>query len=193
MSFVLQRDEHHVYRVDGRVVPGVSKIIEPLRSWEGVPADVLDRAAALGTAVHLATYYDDRGTLDEASLAPEVAGYLEGWRRFRREKKPTLIHREKFVYNPALRYAGQLDAEMILDGELTIGDLKSGVKHRVHGVQIAGYALARKEEEGWTHFPRRVAIHLSPDGHYELEPYTRSSDYPTFISMLNLTHWRAAA
>jgi hypothetical protein len=187
-------EETHTYRLGGRVLPGVTRIIEPLRSWEGVPLDVLERKSALGTAVHMATHFHDKGTLDESSLTDEVRGYLEGWRRFLRENagRVKLQHRELKVCHRALGFAGTLDVEMLYDGDLEISDLKSGMKHRVHGVQVAGYALARMHEQGWTNYPKRSAIYLFPDGRYERVPYTKASDYPTFLSMLNLTNWRSA-
>jgi hypothetical protein len=184
-------EDTHTYSVDGRVVPGVTRVLEPLCSWEHVPPDVLERKGQLGTAVHLATHFDDKGTLDEASLSDEVLGYVEAWRRFRREKRPTILLSERKVFHESPAFAGTLDREMALEGELTIGDIKSGVKHRVHGVQLAAYALARKHEAGWATFPRRLGIYLAPDGRYELELYTRANDYPMFLSMLNLANWRA--
>lgn len=182
----------HEYRVAGVVVPNVTRILEPLCSWEHVPEDVLARKGDLGTAVHLATYYSDKGTLDASTVSDEVAGYLAGWHRFLAEKNPTLIHRERRVHHPDLGYAGTLDVEMDLDGDLCIGDIKSGMKHRVHGVQIAAYALARKREEAWPIFPKRYGIYLfpDPDGRYELVPYTRASDYPTFCGLATIHHWR---
>lgn len=194
MTALLDFDEaSHTYSVGGVIVPGVTRIIEPLRSWEGVPPDLLERKSTLGRAVHLATEYDDKGTLDPESLSGEVAGYLEGWRRFRRETgfAPTLIERK--VYHPVMGFAGTLDREGDFGGQITIIDLKSGAKHRVHGVQIAGYALARKQEAGWITYPQRLAVYLTADGRYEIETYTRTSDYPTFIGLLAVNTWRANA
>ena len=184
-------EESHTYRVAGRVVPNVTRILEPLCNWEMVPADILDRKCELGRAVHLATYFHDKGTLDEASLSGEVRGYLEGWRRFRREMNPVLLNRERKVYHPDRGYCGTLDVEMMLDG-LAIADIKSGVKSRVHGVQIAAYADARRREEGWAIYPKRLGIYLSADGRYELVPYLNPADYATFVSALNIWNWRNA-
>lgn len=189
-SKVVLDEDSHVYRVDGRVIPGVTRLLDPLCSWEHVPVDVLDRKSKLGRAVHLATEFYDRGTLDESSLSDEVAGYLRGWIRFREETGATAAHRERLVYHDQLGFAGTLDWEGDYCGDLTIIDIKSGTKQRTHGVQIAGYALARRHEMRWSSYPKRRAVYLSPDGRYEAPPFTDPSDYQMFISMLNVHNWR---
>ena len=180
----------HIYRLDGVVVPSVTQVLAPLNSWENVPADILDRACDLGRAVHLATELDDLESLDENSLSSEVGGYLEAWRRFRRETgvKPLLIeHRTRHL---VLRFAGTLDREGVYADELTVLEIKSGARVRAHGVQLAGYALARKAELALSGYPQRRAVYLHDDSRYEAPKFTKTSDYPTFIGLLNLHQWR---
>lgn len=184
----------HVYRVEGRVVPGVTRIIAPLYEWMGVPPHVLERKSRLGTAVHMATEFDDKGTLDEATLSDEVAGYLEGWRKFRRDTgfTPTLI--EHKVYNPDRVYAGTLDRAGYFPGAedaVDVIDIKSGVEHDAHGVQIAAYGLAYVAERQLRTYPGRRAVYLSADGTFRQHRFTDPSDYPTFLGLLTVTNWRS--
>lgn len=180
-------EARHEYTVAGRVVPHVTGIMAPLQSWERVPVNVLARAAALGHAVHKATELHDLGTLDEATVHPLVVPYLDAWRQFRLDTgfRPRLI--EQYVHNATLGYAGTLDRE----GELerpTIIDIKSGVAHPVHGVQTAAYGAALPPGLGaWD----RACVYLADNGRYRLTFYRDPSDFPTFVSLVTLFHWRS--
>lgn len=186
-------EERHEYRVGGVLVPNVTKIVSPLYDWMGVPPDVLDRKAKLGTAVHMATEFDDKGTLDEETVSEEVRGYLNAWRRFRAETgfMPTL--NEQIVFHPELRYAGKLDRAGVFPGSpeaVDILDIKSGAEFDAHGVQVAGYALAFVAERQIRTYPSRRAVYLKPDGTYRMRRFTDPTDYQTFVALVTLTNWR---
>lgn len=180
-------EARHEYRVAGRVVPHVTGILAPLYSWERVPANVLERAALLGQAVHRATELHDLGTLDDATVHPLVRPYLDAWRQFRLETGfvPRLV--ERYVYNATLGYAGTLDREGDLERP-TIIDIKSGTDHPVHGVQTAAYAAALPPGLGAY---ARACVYLDENGRYRLTYYRNPSDFPTFVSLVTIHHWRS--
>lgn len=185
--------EGHVYRVGGVVVPNVTRIIAPLYDWTHVPPDVLERKSVLGRYVHEATEYDDKGRLDEATIADEIRPYLEAWRRFRRETGfiPRLI--EHKVYHPNLGYAGTLDRAGIFPtaaDAVDIIDIKSGDEYDSHGVQVAAYAFAYVAERASATYPGRRAVYLNADGTYRQRKFTDPQDYPTFVALLTLANWR---
>jgi hypothetical protein len=184
----------HRYSVDGRTVPSVTQVIAPLYEWLSVPPHVLERKGRLGTAVHMATEFDDKGTLAESSVSDEVRGYLEAWRKFRRETKflPTLI--EHRVYNRERGYAGTIDRVGVFPSEpeaVAVIDVKSGAQSDAHGVQIAGYGLAYVAEKQLRTYPSRRAVYLSADGTYRLHRFTDPADHPTFLGLLSVSQWRA--
>jgi hypothetical protein len=176
----------HTYRVDGRLLPHVTEILQPLYNWEHVDPDVLDRKCALGRAVHRATELDDLGRLKESSLSAEVGGYLESWRKFRRDTGYTPILIEHKVVHKVMGFAGTLDRETVE----YVDDLKAGVESPAHGVQVAAYAMARASETREPYKKRR-AIYLDPDGRYpKVRPFTDIGDYPTFVGLLAIYNWR---
>ena len=46
--------ESHTYTLDGRALPSVTQVLDPLNELDGVPRDVLAAATEFGTHVHLA-------------------------------------------------------------------------------------------------------------------------------------------
>lgn len=72
-----------------------------------------------GSMIHLATAYDDRGELDESTLDPVIAPYLEAWRRFKRESGFIPEKIEVPGMSTAYRYAGTPDRIGELPGRIS--------------------------------------------------------------------------
>ena len=79
----------HTYKLDTKPIPAVSAILEVsgIVNLSSIPKHILNAKANIGTAVHLACEYDDKGILDESSLDPYLLGYLKGWRKFKEDHK----------------------------------------------------------------------------------------------------------
>jgi hypothetical protein len=75
-----------------------------------------------GEFVHKARHLDDMGMLDEESVDPEIAPYLEAWRRFRRESGFIIEQSEVPMMSKTLKYAGTPD----VIGHFPSGNLKRG-------------------------------------------------------------------
>lgn len=184
-------EEHHVYLYDKVAVPSVTQLLEGLHSFAGVPWDVLEAAKERGTAVHLATQYYDEDDLDEATLTPQVAGYLEGWKKFVRDCKPKWLAIEQPVYHPLLRYAGTPDrfCNMTVKGvdiENAQADVKTALdSHPCWGVQTMAYNHAAGSPGS-----RRFTVQLRPDGGYRLLEWTDAQDWPVFVSLTTLRTWK---
>lgn len=178
--------ESHTYRWNGAVVPSVTQILRPLMDLDAVDPDVLRRASAFGTAVHLACELDDKGTLDESALDPALAPYLAGWRQFSKDYGCRWEALESRVYHSTLRYAGTLDRRGTVGGHQAYVDIKSGTSlyHSV-GPQLAAYAAA---DCGIPGARRRYAVRLDPrlPAGYELQEYTDPRDWPVFASLITL-------
>jgi hypothetical protein len=114
-------EDGHIYQFRGSVPPSVTGILKA----EGFidTSFYNEYGRMMGQFVHKATYLDDQGELDEESLDPVIAPYVEAWRRFRRESGFTPIVSEKPRINIDLFYCGTPD----VIGEFPSGSLTRGV------------------------------------------------------------------
>lgn len=184
---MLQFDEaSHRYTWCGQVVPSVTQILAPLYDWSGVPPAVLQAKADIGTRTHLACELDDAGTLDEATVADDIRPYLEGWRKFKAERKVTILQSEARVYSPTHRYAGTLDRVIWMDDEEHLIDIKtSATVHPAVGPQTAAYANAAGAP-----LIKRGFVQLLPDGGYRHRELTSGSDWVTFQACLLINRFK---
>lgn len=177
----------HSYRLGGSPVPGVTQILKPLSSFEGIPAHVLEAKRDLGQRVHLACQLDDEDDLDEASVESDVEPYLDGWRSFLRESGAVVVHNELKVVEPGLRYAGTLDNVLLLNGERWLVDKKTCIALPIAvGPQTAAYLRALADPT----VTRRAALRLRPDGTYRFDPLTGADDWSAFMACRALHHFK---
>lgn len=198
---VLTFDEaRHTYHLAGRRLPNVTSVTDSLlREYLSVPADVMERARDRGTAVHLATQLHDEGDLDEDGLPPEIAPYLDAWKRLREETgfEPTAI--EERVYSATYSYAGTLDrvgtfarlkgvrptAVCLLDIKATAALMPAAAP------QTAAYARAWDEHRPRAeHIKHRFVAHLRGDGTYRLAEHKSPTDLSVFLAAATLRAWR---
>lgn len=185
MSGLTFDEATHTYRYNGNVVPGVTSILAPLTDFSRVPEHVLQAAADFGTAVHKACELDDLGELDEDSLDPALVPYLAAWRQFSAEHAVSWELIEQPVYHKALGYAGTLDRLGLVDGLLSVLDIKSSAQlYPSVGPQLAAYQQAADRPT-----VQRLAVQLKDNGAYELKAYTDPTDWPAFASLLTLRTW----
>lgn len=184
--------ETHTYRLDGAVVPSVTQLLE--RVYEGVyaniPAAILERKSAIGTAVHLATELIDADDLDESSVDPVLVPYLDAYREFLAAEKPQWTMSETPLAHPLWRYAGTLDRAGILRDEHSIIDIKTVAQlHPAIGVQVAAYDLLHQHHISRPTPAKRYALQLKPDGTYRLKPYADPDDYRVFLALVSVYNW----
>lgn len=178
------RDEH------GNLVPSVTQILKPLHDLSRIPQAVLDRKAALGTAVHKVCELHLRGELDEDSIHPEVAPYFVQFTRFLAQSGFVPIAQERRVFSRRYFYAGTLDLYGDLNERRVLIDIKTPLKvHPVFGPQTAAYAAALREQHPELHTDERFVLRLLPSK-YQLHPLNDPADMNTFMSALTLHHWK---
>lgn len=188
MSELIFNEEDHAYYVGSERMPSVTQVLSVLGGYEGIPAAILAKAAARGTAVHTATELDDAGTLDYGSLDDELIGYVMGWQKFKHEKKPVILDAEVRGYHPVLKFAGTRDRRIQIGNKVGILDIKSSyMLMPTTGPQTAAYieiynAGVTKEEK----IKHRWGLRLTKDGEYELHEYKEPGDWNTFVSALNV-------
>lgn len=184
MTEIVFDEARHEYLVGGQVVPSVTQVLSILQDFGAVPADVLAAAAEFGTHVHQACALDNDGRLDEASLDPSLAPYLEQWRRFLAESGAFVRASELRVYHSGLRYAGTLDVLADWNGQLCIIDIKTGQVPRTVGAQTEAYRMAYQSQECGVVPRRRYCVQLTADD-YRVHPLTNPADWSLFQSALN--------
>lgn len=190
MSALQFDEDSHTYRVDGHVVPSVTQIIAPLYSFDGIPESVLNAKRDLGKAVHLACEYDDQDDLDDDSLTPEVLIRVEAYRKFKRDVKPVVLLNEQKLYSPKYKFAGTIDRRYLIEGLEWTVDLKTTASMSAAvGIQLAAYDRL-VGDSGTRNGSKMGALQLNGDGTYKLYPFTDASDFPVFLSLLNIHNWR---
>ncbi len=188
-------EERHEYRVNGVIVPSVTQVLQSvgLPDLSGVPAELLEWKAGLGTAVHKATELDDLNDLDEESLDPTIKPYLEAYRKFKRESGfiPTKI--EERIYSKKFGYAGTFDRFGTFLDRYTpvLIDFKTGITDPlIVGPQTAAYQEAINEPTRSKGRFWRYALKLNKDATYRLIRLDNKMDFQIFLNALNLYKWR---
>lgn len=181
----------HRYAVDGIALPGVNEILKDLRVCDlsRVPPGILEKAAALGTAVHQATALDDSGVLDDASLGPECVPYFTAWKKFKRENDYS-IHAIEKSYTTSLfgGFCGTVDRLCRLNGTESVIDIKTGGTYRSTRLQTAAYSVMARE--GKTCDVARSVLYLQKDGTYCIQNHTDKEDYDVWGKCVELFHWK---
>ncbi|MBU1082470.1 MAG: hypothetical protein KKB59_18435, partial [Spirochaetes bacterium] len=115
---VVFTEEGHIYTLDGSRLPSVTGILKA----EGFIDDRFydEYSRTRGTYVHKATHLDDTGELDEETLDPVIAPYVEGWRKFKRESGFCVEKSEVPMCSKTYRYAGTPD----VIGHFPTGNIK---------------------------------------------------------------------
>jgi hypothetical protein len=193
------KEEDHSYTWQGRRVPGITSLMEPIHSYDGVPDWVLERKADLGKAVHLACqHYDTLGAdgtpiLHEPSLDEQVADYFEGWKNFRKAHPGAIRMNEKPLYHCAHGYAGTPDRQMTVDTPDDVVEIKTTAQlFNAVGVQLAAQkALFIENNPMMKPTGKRFAVQLKPGGKFTLREYKDPRDWPTFLSLLSIHNWMA--
>jgi hypothetical protein len=203
---------NHEYRFNGEVIPSVTQNLEfnRYRSWrqdpktglwqhitEYVRPDHLEYARQRGTAVHLATHYDDEGTLDDATVSTAIWPYVLAWRAFKLARKVEILEMEKRRVHSRLKYAGTLDRIALVDlgrrrGKVVL-DLKTGDQTGVE-LQLAGYLDLYRDETGNSEVLGRWSVVLHPERRipYTVHEFTNPRDFRIFRAALDVT-WSHAA
>lgn len=179
----------HSYTLDGRRLPNVTSILEPLSSYAGVPRHILDAAAERGNHVHKACELVLWDLLDEDELADEYKPYIAAFKQFLVETRFSADHIEARVYHKELLYAGTLDLGGVLPGRKprrALIDIKTTFKLLPSvGPQTAAYIDAwNSTHDKDAHFQDRYGLQLKPDGTYKMLPFTDPLDMNVFRSCL---------
>lgn len=108
-------EEHHVFTVKGEMIPSVTTILKKAGltpDWSAIKG--IEWYADRGRYTHQATEMWEKGTLDEDTVDPEIAGYLNAYKSFRSDCPVTVTGQEVMLWHPTYKYAGIID--MVIEG-----------------------------------------------------------------------------
>jgi len=183
----LQFDEEtHTYTLDGRRIPSVTQVLDPISSMHMVDPQLLEERAAFGTAVHQAAELYLLGQLDTDDIDTDVWNCIFALKKFLMDTQIEPLFVEKRVYSPRHQYAGGVDlvAQKPLGEQVAIDFKTALVTPHTVGPQLAGYTQALEEED--IHIDERWCVQLNADGKYKLTPQPDLRDFVVFLSCLNI-------
>lgn len=188
----------HSYTLDGRPVPGVTSILDPMYDFRFVDPAAMEAARDFGTKVHRTVELSELGALNRKSLAPELEARLVQWERFKHDMGYLPAGGEVRVGSRKYSYCGTLDNHGLLLAQTEADpperslllDLKTGAEYPAHKLQTAGYWIAAVEMGLLPDSTIRASVYLDEDG-YRFRFHPHRQDIPTFLSLLTIAHWKA--
>lgn len=99
----------HIYRLNGDIIPSVSKLMEPLKDqcYGGISKRTLENAAIKGSAVHNSIENWIKFGIDD--IPSEHRGYFNGFMEWWKQYKPRVFGSEVRIYHKLMRYGGTID------------------------------------------------------------------------------------
>lgn len=182
--------EGHKYFLDGVRIPSVTQVLEGvgLSDFSMVPENILKEARDRGTRVHQICELWDNANLSLIGMDQEDEDYLKQWKKFKLKNDiKSFEANEERIYSPTHLYGGTPDRLFLKGNQFTIFDIKTGVRLKSHGYQMAAYARIVREKRKFPHSKKikRVGVYLKPNGFETLE-YRDRSDWNVFLSALNI-------
>lgn len=170
--------EVHQYRVDGRILPSVTQVLEAAgisdKTW--VPESALIR----GTHVHRAIELDIASDLDWSTLDESYYPYMEAWEAFQKESGFVIEASEIRVWHRTDLYAGTLDLRGRFSRSRAIIDIKVNSIPPHTRIQTAGYDRCLEKKH------HRFALQLKDTGRYKLVEFKDPRDYKVWQAALTV-------
>lgn len=193
MKLLRATDTTYEFEADRKVLvyDRVTAVLSIARRFDGIPAEVLDRARLIGQAVHRAIWLleggGDASGLDWSTVHPDVAPYIRGYLEAKRVLRFRIIGKEGLVWSHVHRLAGRYDLVAVgLDPGRTIVDMKTGEPHWSHRLQLAAYEALYRESAGWKGRLGRRLVYLTGTGRFSVdacEGSTVMSDFREFCAL----------
>lgn len=163
-------EKNHIYLLDGEELPCVSDLCRLLHReiYKDAPKWQMEAAAERGTAVHAAAEALDK--IGTATIPEEYLQYLQAYKAFLQEHRPSWDMIEQPLYHPEHRFAGTIDRFGALHGEAALVDIKTTytVYKPLCRAQLNLYRLMLIARGYPVHC--MYILHLKRDGTYKLLP-----------------------
>lgn len=184
MAELTFEENGHIYMLDGEQLPSVSELCRFMHReiYKDAPKWQMEAAAERGTTVHAAAEALDKA--GAASIPEEYLPYLQAYKAFLQEQRPSWDLIEQPMYHPQYRYAGTIDRYGALHGEAALIDVKTTytVYKSLCRAQLNLYRLMLLAKGFPVH--KMFILHLKKDGAYKLVPMEQ--DEPLAVALITL-------
>lgn len=201
MPELVFNEESHVYKLDGRWVPGTTRILAESGYYKG-SSFFTEESRVRGRQVHLACQWADEyapkaqtlgAVLDVIEVAEAIHPYLAGYLLFKREKEYRALMSETPVWLSNPRVAGKIDSYGEYQERRAVIDLKSWSNQGPHAqrsaqIQTGGYKLM-VEERFKVPVDLRVVVNLPGDGKYRAYELTEHTQDEFIFRCAAYTYW----
>ncbi len=184
-KYNIERDENHIYRIDGEITPGVTEVLSPLGSFDMLRPGIIEPAQEFGKITHDTIHLYDTNNL--AEFDPALQPWMDAWERCKQEHKIKILHSEPMYHSRIYRFCGEPDKVVLIDGCPAIIDLKTGLPAPYVGLQLAGYAILVEENLGILFKKtKRISVYLHGEGKkgYKWQAHTTKTDKQEFLTLL---------
>jgi len=171
----------HIYTLDGVQIPSLTAILKS----EGYIDTTFyaEGGAENGSRRHLICHLDDINDLVEDSIDDDDLPYLDSWRQFKRDTGFKLMASETPVFQEVYRYACTPDKIAMVNGKLTIVEIKTGKLEPWTAIQTAAQALC------FTEYHERIGVAVSATG-YKIHPFRDRHDKDVWLACLIGYKWK---
>lgn len=181
---MLTINEAHEYHKDGVRIPGYSEICKDLGVTEA-NGFYTDDGRDQGTALHAWLLFLAQGNTPAADPEPEIAGRVEGIKKFLAESRFVFSGGEVPQFEPTYRYACTPDLWGHMGAFSVVIDAKRGAKLKSHALQTAAQKMALTANGFMAQ--RRYSLYLR-DGDYRLEPHEDKQDEARWKAIVSAYH-----
>lgn len=169
----IELSEDHKYTVDGARVPGFTEICLALGIIQPSPFYTED-GRKQGTAIHSWMLFLAQGNTAKIQPEQEIAGRIEGFKKFLYESRFKFLGGEDIQFEPNLRYCCKPDLYGQLGTTNVVIEVKRGAVMKSHLIQTVAQSLALKA--GGFRVHARYALYLKDSGDYRLIEHTDKED-----------------
>lgn len=123
-------------------IPRVTEILKPFTSYDQVPRETLERAAARGTSVHALCAGIAKGNwIPDGMIGEDLLGYVNSFKKWAASQVDKFVIIEKRYTDRHEEYSGQLDFVVeCTDKKLYLVDIKtSSAPQKTYPIQMAAY------------------------------------------------------
>lgn len=184
----ISRDQSHIYRINGKRVPGFTEIARAI----GIIPDnafYTEAGRAEGVALHEWAHFLALGGVPKSEPDERIAGRVSAFRAFLKESRFRFVGGEQMLYHPTLLYCGTPDLWGDISGRMTVIDLKRGGKLPWHPLQTAAYAELLRQSG--VDIRARRCLYLHEDGSYRFDEHKDGADSGCWRAIVCAYHARS--
>lgn len=189
---MIQRDNSHVYRKDGKILLSVTQHLQitGLVDFSHINPYTLAFAAQRGSFVHRAHYLYLLDDLDIDSLDESYKAYCEAFIKFYKEQDIEVWDSENILHSDKLMTAGSFDMVGKFNGIGSVVEFKtSTTMPKTTGLQLSGYKTLWNESKPDNIVVNRWGVHLLKTGKYKLYKYDDRKDESVFRNIADVNWW----